>query len=356
MTTIMHVISGLGIGGAEAMLVRLCGALQARGFSQHVVSLSGRGAKADEIEALQIPVTTLDLRAMIAAPAAMIRLGSLVRRLRPGILQGWMYHGDLFATLAHRLGPDRKSRKLLWNIRASNTHEGGYSRIVRLNATLSRLPDVVLANSRAGIDFHIAQGYRPRRSDVIPNGVEEAKFKPDAQARIQVRAELGLPSESVIAIHVARVDPMKDHQSFLDAMAMVPNLRGLVVGVGTDKLVLPPNVRALGVRKDVDRLYAASDIVVSTSVFAEGFSNVIAEGMSAGLVPVTTDIGDARLIIDDIGIVVPLRDPTTLARELKALAATPQLKARGLEARTRIEQNFTLDKVADRFAALYSER
>ena len=89
---------------------------------------------------------------------------------------------------------------------------------------------------------------------------------------------------------------MKDHATFLAAMAELPSLTGVMVGEGTSELAAPPNVRALGRRRDTPALYAAADIVASTSAFGEGFSNVIAEGMSAGLVPVATDVGDAAAL------------------------------------------------------------
>lgn len=119
-----------------------------------------------------------------------------------------------------------------------------------------------------------------------------------------MRKELGLSFDAVVAIHVARVNSMKDHESFLAAMAEVPNVEGLLAGAGTESLSVPTNAKALGLRRDVNRLYAAADVVVSTSVYAEGFSNIIAEGMSCGLVPFTTDAGDARLIVGDVGRII----------------------------------------------------
>jgi len=355
---ILHVISGLGTGGAETMLVRLAGALRDRGFEQHVVSVGGRDAKAAEIEALGIGVSALGLRTAVQVPGCAMRLRSIAMRFRPTILQGWMYHGDLFATLAHGMTTGRARRRLFWNIRASNTDHAGYGRILRLSALLSARADVILANSKAGLDFHLAKGYRPKRACVIPNGIDMARYRPDGAVRAAFRREFGIAPDAVVTIHVARLDPMKDHRTFLDAMALCPALSGIIVGLGTDTLQVPPNVKALGVRADVHQLYAAADIVVSTSVFAEGFSNVLAEGMSSGLIPITTAIGDARLIIGDVGVEIPPRDPASLARELNSLAALPaqQLRHRGLAARTRIEQNFTLDRVADHFATLYSER
>jgi glycosyltransferase involved in cell wall biosynthesis len=102
------------------------------------------------------------------------------------------------------------------------------------------------------------------------------------------------------------------------------------------------------------RLYAAADIVVSTSAFGEGFSNAIAEGMSAGLLPIATDVGDARRIIADTGRVVPPADPPALASAIAQECASPQdLAAKGLCARARIAENFSVAKFVDAFARLY---
>ena len=172
-----------------------------------------------------------------------------------------------------------------------------------------------------------------------------------------MRAELGIANDAVVVLHVARVDAMKDHGNFLAAMAQLPQAIGVMVGAGTPDLAAPPNVRALGARRDIARLYAAGDIVASSSAFGEGFSNVIAEGMSAGLVPVATDVGDARRIVGDSGWVVPPREAQALAAAIGEAAAlpAPERASRGLAARARIATNFTLTKAAEDFARLYAE-
>ncbi len=351
MTRVMHVISGLDTGGAEAFLVQLATALKARGFEQDVVSVTKLGAHAPTLQAAGIPVHALNVGSLAGALAAVGRLSALVRKVRPDVMQGWMYHGDLFAALANRIVPG--GRRLYWNLRASDTVEGGYGRLVRINAKLSAWPNLVIANSKTGLDFHLRHGYRPRRTDVIPNGVDVEKFRPDAADRAALRAELGLRDDAVVAIHVARLNPMKDHDSFLRAMRSLPDVRGLLVGAGTETLALPGNVTALGLRKDVDRLYRCADIVVLSSAFAEGFSNVLAEGMSSGLVPVATDVGDARLIVGDTGQVVPIRDPDALAKALAMEAGHPAHEARKAQARARMTENFTIDRAVGRFATLY---
>jgi glycosyltransferase involved in cell wall biosynthesis len=109
-------------------------------------------------------------------------------------------------------------------------------------------------------------------------------------------------------------------------------------------------------RRDVERLCAMADIVISTSAFGEGFSNAIAEGMSAGLIPVATDVGDARPIVGDTGHVVAPRDVEALASAIRETAAlTPaERAAMGLRARTRIVDRFSLQHAVDAYQRLYS--
>jgi glycosyltransferase involved in cell wall biosynthesis len=284
----------------------------------------------------------------------LLKLIGIVHRLSPEVLQGWMYHGNLFAALAHRMAPGAGSRALFWNLRASNMDAKRYRWIVRLSAHLSGWPDIVVANSESGAAFHKAQGYKPRRMVIIDNGIDSEKFRPDQAERTAVRGELGISPDAPVVIHMARVDPMKDHQTFLKAMAKVPSVTALMVGRGTDRLATPPNVKALGLRQDVTRLYAAADIVVSSSAFGEGFSNAIAEGMSAGLVPIATDVGDARRIVGDTGHIVNPADVDALAEAIRQeCASMPDRKAKGLLARSRIVENFTIARSAAAFSSLY---
>ena len=356
MTDVVHIITGLGMGGAETSLVQLAAALRARGLSQHVVSLTSLDARAEDVRAAGIGVTMLSGDKALRLPGALWTLVRTVNRLRPRIIQGWMYHGNLAASLCHAVLPGRGARRLFWNLRASNRDETRYGRLLRFSARVSPPVDVTIANSQAGETFHRGLGFRPKSFIVIGNGIDADKFRPDAALRDTVRAELGLAADAVVALHVARVDPMKDHQGFLDAVTRLPALTGVMAGRGTELLSAPPNVRGLGQRSDAPRLAAAADIVVSSSAFGEGFSNALAEGMSAGLLPVATDVGDARHIVDDTGFVVPPRDPGALSAALAAAASLSpgERRARGLAARERIRAHFTLDAVTDRYAALYA--
>ena len=136
---------------------------------------------------------------------------------------------------------------------------------------LSWLPDAIVANSNAGRRIHRQLGYRARHFPVIPNGVDTDLFKPDDEARKRIRAELGIADETPVLAMIARMDPMKDHATFLAALENLPGVTAILAGKGTESLPHGPNLHCLGLRDDVEQIYAASDIVVLSSAFGEGF-------------------------------------------------------------------------------------
>jgi glycosyltransferase involved in cell wall biosynthesis len=354
-TRVLHIISGLGVGGAETVLTQLAAALAARGMAQHVVSLSGAAPLAARLEAGGVPFTRLDLARPAGLAVALPRLIGLTRRFRPDVIQGWMYHGDIVATLVHWVTPGRRNRRLMWGVRCSDMDLDRHARLIRTEALLSRSPDILIANSAAGAAAHLVHKYRPRRLEIVANGIDTERFRPDVLQRDVQRAALGISADQRVAINVARVDPMKDHAGLLDAVRQLPDLLLLLVGAGTEALDLPANVRAFGVRDDIPALLNAADIIVSGSAFGEGFSNALAEGMSASLVPIATDVGDARLIVGETGTVVPPGHPNALRDALGALLALSDdnFAERSVAARSRIVGEFAINHMVDGFAALY---
>lgn len=355
MTRVLHIITGLGAGGAETMMVQLATALQEQGLPQHVVSLRDRGAHAERLRDAGIGVTELEIGSVLSAAGGLTRLALLVRRENPGVIQGWMYHGNVAAAAAHRVA--RKGTRLMWNIRASNMDAERYGRIIRWNARLSARPDIVLTNSHASVDLHRGYGFRPRRLMVVHNGIDVEKYRPEPKKRAAIRKELGIDRDAIVAAVVARVDPMKDHGGFLEALSELPHVTGLLVGAGTQELDLPAKVVALGLRQDVERVHRAADLIVMSSAYGEGFSNALAEGMSSGLVPVSTDVGDAKLIVGETGRIVPPGSPEMLSAAIEAEAAlSSEVRySRGMAARQRILDNFTLARAVEVYARLYQD-
>lgn len=355
MRPILHVISGLRTGGAETMLVSLCRSLQARAYPQHVVSLTRGGANLAILEAAGIRVHVLAPGGIAGAAFSILSLAKLIRRLRPAVVQGWLYHGDIFAALAHRMAGAPRGTLLAWGLRNSDIDHARYGRLLRIGRWLSGWPGLVIANSRAGAEFHRVQGYPAKRVAVIANGIDTARFRPNPASRATSRDALGLSADALVAIHPARLDPMKDHATLVAAARLAPQVRFLLVGDGTETLTLPENATALGRRDDIEGIYAAGDVVLSTSAFGEGFSNALAEGMAAGLVPIATQVGDAGLILAEIGALVAPSDAVAIAAALRDFAAlsVAERQAIGLAARARIVSTFDAPAMTDHFLAAW---
>lgn len=373
---VMHVVTWLDVGGAETVLARLVAGGAAGAVSHGVVSLKPGGALRARLEADGIPVRDLGIERTRDAPGGLARLAAAIRGARPAVVHSWLYHADLLAALALALSGRRRATRLIWGVRCSDMDMGRYARgsrlVLKLLPRLSRRTDLVLCNSEAGRAVHERLGYRPARWRVVPNGVDLERFRPRPDERAAVRAELGLGGEHFVVGMCARVDPMKDHATFVKAAAAfagtAPEARFVLIGGGTDEpgsalertiatAGLSGRFVCLGVREDIPRLHAALDVATLSSAFGEGFPNVLAEAMACSVPCAATDVGDSAAIVGNTGLVVPPRDPETLA------AAWAQLRsegrgaraARGAEARRRIAERYSLAAMIDAYRTLYGE-
>jgi glycosyltransferase involved in cell wall biosynthesis len=373
MIRVLHLITDLEVGGAESMLEKLVTRTRADRFHNLVVSLTDLGPIGRRLLDAGVPTQCLRLRRGSANPGGIVRLAAVMLRFKPHVLQTWLYHADLLGTLARYFV---SVPRLSWNIRCTEVDFSQYARTTRWTvaalARLSSLPDVIVANSEAGRASHLRLGYRPKRWEIVANGFDLQRFRPDGQARAAVRAELGVDSDVFLIALPARADPMKDHETFLRAARRVLDAghpaKFILVGIGADRdhtliakivaeLGLQAAVFALGERADMPGIFAAADLVALSSAFGEGFPNVLGEAMACGVPCVSTDVGDAAAIIDKTGFVVPPRDPAALAAAMSVVAAmSPGEIARlGDSARSRIERNFSIDAVVGRYEALYEQ-
>jgi glycosyltransferase involved in cell wall biosynthesis len=367
-----HIITGLDTGGAEHMLLRLVERLHPV-FEQSVISLTSAGPVAAELGAVGVEVAALGMSPTRPDPGALLRLARELRRLKPDVVQTWMYHADLVGGLAARLAG---IRAVAWNIRNNDLSPDKTSprtrTVVGWLARLSGwLPARIVCCSEAARRTHVALGYADKRFLVIPNGFDLSRFRPDTEARASVRAELGLPPDAPLIGLIARFDPQKNHAGFLAAAGRLrrqrPDVYFLLAGRGVE----PGNpdlqewasaadvtsvLHLLGERHDIPRLTASLDLATLAS-WGEAFPNVLGEAMACGVPCVATDAGDAALIIGDSGRVVPRGDMAALAGAWQELLnlPTPERTALGLAARERIVRHFDLDQIVERYAALYHD-
>jgi glycosyltransferase involved in cell wall biosynthesis len=370
---IVYIITDVSIGGAQMMLYKLLSRMSRERFTPVVVSLMGQGTVGDRIEALDIPVYTIEMKSGKPTPGSIWRLIRTVRQLKPDLIQGWMYHGNLAGQLTRGFVP--KPVPVLWSVRNS-LYSLGYEKsiteaLIQLCAKLSYLPNKVIYNSKISAKQHEKVGYRADKSVVIPNGFETEIFTPLVEAVSYVRRELAIPLNTLLIGLIGRYHPVKDHPTFLQAAALLlKNYSDLTVqfvlsGAEVDcdnqslcglvkELGLVDRIHLLGERQDIPRLTAALDIA-SCSSYTEAFPNVIGEAMSCGVPCVVTDVGDSAWIVGNTGRVVPPRNPEALAnawKELIALGAEGR-EVLGKAARSRIIEYFSIDSVVAQYESLY---
>lgn len=370
---VAHVITGLMVGGAEMVLTRLLGSLPRAEFPPLVVSLLSGGQLAGRLAELEVPVVSLGMTRALPSLRALVRLRRELRRFSPAVVQGWMYHGNLAAWLGARAIP---GTPVAWNIRQT-LYGLGRERIstrlvIRAGAQLSNRVAVVVYNSEVARSQHQDAGFRPLRTQVIPNGFDTETYRPSADAASVLRADLGMPAGRRVVGLVSRYHPMKGHATFLEAARRVldTGLDVSFVCAGRDvtstnaalrahisRLRLGDRVHLLGERPDTPRLFAGFDVTCCASGWGEGFPNVVGESMACGTPCVVTDVGDGPLVAGATGIVVPRDDPVGLAKGLLTMLRLPARERAelGQAARARIAREFSLEQCATKYAALYRE-
>ncbi len=365
---LVHVVAGLGLGGAESTLLRLLAWPASRGFDHHVLSLTAGGALAAEVAALA-PVSELGMARGRLPLVAALRLRREVAKLRPDLLVGWMYHGNLAASFA-----SRSRVPVVWNVRHTPDELGAERRLtrilIRLGARFSTRPRAIVYNSLVSARFHAALGYAAGRAMVVPNGVDLGSFRPRPEAGAALRSRLGLGGEALLVGRVGRFHPMKDYSCLLAAAALLagrlPDLHWVLVGPGVEaenptlmgevrRLGLGSRVHLLGPLREVPELLAGLDLFCSSSRFGEGFPNVVAEAMASAVPAVATDVGDSALVVGDEDQVVPPGDPAALAAAIARLAALPVAARRqlGHAARERIRSRFDAAELLPRHGELW---
>jgi glycosyltransferase involved in cell wall biosynthesis len=369
---VTHIITDLDTGGAEMMLFNLLAGFNPDTVDSRVISLTGPGVIGDRIGSLGVPVRSLGMKAGLPDPRGIARLIKWLREDPPDLIQTWMYHSDLIGGLG---GKFSGNIPVIWGIRNS-TLDAQHSKkstiwTVKLCALLSSaLPRQIVTCSETARKIHISLGYAAKKMVVIPNGFRLDTYHPDPAARVSVREELGLERDALLIGLIARFNPQKDHQNFVDAAKLVlnqfpaahfllcgegitwenPELAGWIYQTGQTE-----NFHLLNLRTDIPRLTAALDLAVSSSAYGEAFPQIVGEAMASGIPCVVTNVGDSLYVIDETGKAVPPRDSRALANEIVNLLSlsSEQRSHLGQLARMRIEDQFDIHSIVLKYEQLY---
>jgi glycosyltransferase involved in cell wall biosynthesis len=379
---ILHIISGLGVGGAETLLYRLIRESQGGGTEHLVISLSSLDAMAERIRSLGAQVRVLGMTRGVPQPRYVTRLVKWILAYKPDIVQTWMYHADLVGGFAAQIarqslawrGRDANRFGLLWGIHQTEfpTLNAGLKLglTARFSAMASsRVPDIIVCCAEAARQSHVRGGYNAERMQVIRPGFDVERFRPLDGARESLRATLGIDAKTPLVGIVGRYHEVKDYGNFAAAISRVkremPGCRYVMVGLDLDndnqalRDLLAQNgvsdsVHLLGPRDNLQTLLPGLDVFCLSSR-SEGFPTVVGEAMACGVPCVATNVGDTATLVGNAGRIVPREDAEALGAGLTSVLALSKDERMNLGelARHRIQSLFSIKSTWQQYEQAY---
>lgn len=369
--SVLHIITGLENGGAEAVLFRLC-TVETK-CTHIVVSMMGMGKYGPLLENHGIAVYTLEFNQGRLNIRGLYKLREIINKNKPDVVQGWMYHANLIGGLcAYVIGVKR----IYWGIHHTSLNPDVVKKstiiVSKILSLLSHwIPSAIICCANSSVDVHAQAGYSKRKLKCIPNGYDLSLFKPSIGCRNLIRKELNIDNLWVVGM-VARFDVLKDHVNLLNALVLLRNYLEdfvvLLVGDGMDQKNndldlmiksrnLENQIQLLGRRADVPQIMNALDVHVLSSM-SEAFPNVVAEAMACETPCVVTDVGDAAYIVGDTGWVVPFKDPQSLSEALYKsyleFQDSAKWQIRCKASRERVSKKFSLDLMANEYFDIWT--
>lgn len=351
LSSIFILTRSLEAGGAERQVSILAKALHNKGYKVTVGIFYAGGTFEEGLRQAGVSIYALGKKGRWDLVGWFWRYLKAIRDVNPDVIYSFLTTSNVVAITGRLFS----QKPVVWGIRASNMNLEAYDWLARLTAwvekKLSRFVKIIIFNAHVSRQHHASSGYCLTNAVVIPNGIDTDMFKPDAHLKLTIRNQLGIPQDAWVVGMLARVDPMKDYETYLAAARLLasrhPNLYFIAAGVGTDKAPwdsLPSRFLRLGVWKDVPGLLNALDLMVLSSAFGEGFPNVVGEAMACGIPAVVTDVGDAAYVIGDQGLSIPPHDPEALAQAVESLLDHLPSKE-GI--RGRILSHFSVSQMVD---------
>jgi len=367
---VLQLIDGLNFGGAEVLLRDLSAGLQKRGYSVQVGYCTPGPLLADLTnwsQQVKAPMPVhLPYRSRFD-PALFFRMRRVIRSFRPHIVHTHLIKSDFQGRFAARVCRVPVVVSTLHNadIWAKKWPLGD---LYGLN---SRLADKVIAVSREVGNYHGKYSHIPSsKIAVIPNGINVKLFEHDPAAGLKIRSEMGLGETAPVLGIIGRLQPQKDHNTFLEAAALIlkqkPNAHFLVVGDGplhgsleskAQVLGISSNVHFCGVRQDIPAIISALDILVFSSLW-EGLPISLLEGMAGGRAIVATAVAGIHDVIqsDETGVLIDPGNPPALAEACLDLLDDPQRRQKMGESALRIvKTSFGIETMIDQVDLLYRQ-
>lgn len=362
---ILHLITGLDIGGAEMMLLKTIPSLRMTA-DHRVCSILGHGPIGEQLEQSGVPVYYLELKNIFDF-GVVLRFKKIITDFQPDILVTHLIHADLFGRIFGRLFGvkivicNQRGKLLQWE----------FLRIID-RMTKFLVTKYIVQTETAKQELMTKLNLPPEKFEIIPNtiDVKEFDFELDKEAK---RKSLDLETSDFVITCVSNLRRGKGHEYLLEAFENLYQQNTtqkhhalLIVGDGEQKNKLlrqvseyqsKHDIRFLGNRKDVKEILRISDTFILPTL-GEGMSNAIMEAMASGLPIITTDLPENReLIINQrTGILVPSNSATAITRAIRALLDDEsRRKTLGKNTNEKIRETFNNDIVILRIVKFFHE-
>lgn len=351
-------IRSLDIGGAERQFVELVKHIDKSRFDVTVCTMYG-GVQEELVRNISgVEYINLQKQGRYDFVNFYKKYRALLQMKRPDLIYSFLGEMNLFS-----LWCKPRRTKLIWGFRASNMDLSQYGKVSQLlfwlQKKLSCRVDKIIANSHVSIEFHRQSGFCMERAAVIYNGIDTQRFRRNVLKRAAFRQKYELGENDIALGIVARIDYMKGYTVLAEAakrlLQRYANIKFFAIGDGDEGIkkeceailgsLNDTRFIWLGRQQAVEDFYSGFDIVVSSSVFGEGFSNSIAEAMSSQVPCVVTDVGESSTIVADTGEVVEPGSVESLCAGVVKMLERDDLHALGKRARTRVKENFSIEKM-----------
>ena len=355
------------VGGTEKQAQRLAKKLQERGVTISILTREVKGCPdREEIDGIPVfrKIKTIEFGILWGVSYMLSTLVFLIRfRKEYDLIH--CHHLQGFHSLIAVLMKGLLNKKVIIKVAGGGERGDIYAIKARklgwLYLRLLKRADRIIAVSREITSQLRENGFHPSIIQEIPNGVDTCQFTP---------GESPLPSSERLILYVGRLDPLKGLDDLIRAFRKVheryPEARLVLVGEGevesnlmhlARELKISDQVSFEGLQEDVKSYFGKSEIFAFPSL-TEGLSNVLLEAMACGLPVVATRIGGNMELVEHgvNGILINPGDPEGLSEAIITLLADPeQSRQMGREGRKRVDERYSLDKVAGEYLMLYRQ-
>lgn len=352
---ILYVITGLGMGGAEQVVMNLAEQAEAMGHKVDIAYLTGEVVSKPTSQSIELH--NINMKGYTSLFIAFFKLSSLIKKLQPDVVHSHMVHANILCRLVRF---KVEFPRLICTIHSSN--EGGALRMLAYRLTHTMADFTTNVSVEAAKVFELKKAAPKGGILAIPNGINTEYFQPIDEKKM--RAEIG---KCFNIISVGRLEKVKDYSMLLRALSILLNnnikIKLKIVGDGSEKealkklaieLRINKYVEWLGIRRDLPKLFNDSDLFVITSEY-EGFGLVAAEAMACSLPVISTDNGGVPEVLGSDEWVVQVADEVALVAKIKTIIELGS-KGRGRigEAnRARVINNYSLLKMFESYLNIY---